>query len=93
MGDLHDDRFKWADGLDVPVINEAEHVDYLYYVGCAGSYDASNQKVVKDTVQLLKKAGVKFAVMGKTENVMETRSDDSEMSTHFLKLRLKTSQK
>ena len=66
-GISHDDRFKWADGLDVPVINEAEHVDYLYYVGCAGSYDASNQKVVKDTVQLLKKAGVKFAVMGKTE--------------------------
>ena len=37
------------------------------YVGCAGSYDASNQKVVKDTVELLNKAGVSFAVMGKTE--------------------------
>ncbi|WP_034722085.1 (Fe-S)-binding protein, partial [Bacteriovorax sp. DB6_IX] len=29
--------------------------------------DASNQKVVQDTVKLLKKAGVSFAVMGKTE--------------------------
>ena len=67
-GISHDDRFKWASsGMDVPVIKEAEHVDYLYYVGCAGSYDASNQQVVKDTVMLLKKAGVKFAVMGKTE--------------------------
>ena len=66
-GISHDDRFKWASGMDVPVIKEAEHVDYLYYVGCAGSYDASNQQVVKDTVTLLKKAGVKFAVMGKTE--------------------------
>ncbi len=66
-GMSQDDRFKWADGLDVPVAVEGEKIDYLYYVGCAGSYDASNQKVVKDTVTLLKKAGVSFAVMGKTE--------------------------
>ena len=66
-GISQEDRFKWAEGLDVPVIDPAKEVDYLYYVGCAGSYDAANQKVVKDTVLLLKKAGVHFAVMGKTE--------------------------
>lgn len=66
-GISQDDRFKWADGLDVPVIEAGKKVDYLYYVGCAGSYDASNQQVVKDTVKLLKAAGVSFAVMGKTE--------------------------
>ncbi len=66
-GITQDDRFKWADGLDVPVIEAGKKVDYLYYVGCAGSYDASNQQVVKDTIKLLKKAGVSFAVMGKTE--------------------------
>ncbi|MDD4973376.1 MAG: heterodisulfide reductase-related iron-sulfur binding cluster [Bacteriovorax sp.] len=61
------DRFKWADGLNIPVIEVGKKVDYLYYVGCAGSYDGSNQKVVKDTIALMKKAGVSFAVMGKTE--------------------------
>jgi Fe-S oxidoreductase len=66
-GITQDDRFNWAQGLDVPVIEAGKKVDYLYYVGCAGSYDASNQKVVRDTVSLLKKAGVSFAVMGKTE--------------------------
>jgi len=66
-GVSQDDRFKWADGLDVPVIEAGKKVDFLYYVGCAGSYDASNQKVVKDTIELLNKAGVSFAVMGKTE--------------------------
>ncbi len=66
-GIAQDDRFKWADGLDIPVIAAGKKVDYLYYVGCAGSYDGSNQKVVKDTVALLQKAGVSFAVMGKTE--------------------------
>lgn len=66
-GVSQDDRFQWADGLDVPLIEAGKKVDYLYYVGCAGSYDSSNQKVVKDTVELLHKAGVSFAVMGKTE--------------------------
>lgn len=66
-GITQEDRFKWADGLDVPVIEAGKKVDYLYYVGCAGSYDSSNQKVVQDTVKLLTKAGVSFAVMGKTE--------------------------
>lgn len=66
-GITQDDRFAWADGLEVPVIEAGKKVDYLYYVGCAGSYDGSNQKVVKDTISLLKKAGVSFAVMGKTE--------------------------
>lgn len=61
------DRFKWADGLNIPVIEANKKVDYLYYVGCAGSYDGSNQKVVKDTIGLLKKAGVSFAVLGKNE--------------------------
>jgi len=66
-GITQDDRFNWADGIEVPVIEPEKKVDYLYYVGCAGSYDAANQKVVRDTVMLLKKAGVDFAVMGKTE--------------------------
>jgi Fe-S oxidoreductase len=66
-GISQEDRFSWADGLDVPVAEPEKKIDYLYYVGCAGSYDAANQQVVKDTVALLKSAGVDFAVMGKTE--------------------------
>lgn len=66
-GISQEERFNWADGHDVPVAEAGKKIDYLYYVGCAGSYDASNQKVVQDTVKLLKKAGVSFAVMGKTE--------------------------
>lgn len=66
-GITQEDRFKWAEGLEVETITPEKKVDYLYYVGCAGSYDAANQQVVQDTVKLLKKAGVSFAVMGKTE--------------------------
>lgn len=62
-----DERFKWSEGLDVPVISPDKKVDYLYYIGCAGSYDAENQKVVKNTIALLKSANVDFAVLGKSE--------------------------
>jgi Fe-S oxidoreductase len=63
------ERFNWAQNLatPIPVIEASKKVDYLYYVGCAGSYDPSNQKVVKDTLQLLQHGGVSFAVLGKSE--------------------------
>jgi Fe-S oxidoreductase len=70
-GVSQDERDQWMNDLSEEekpaIIEPGKKVDYLYYVGCAGSYDNNNQKVVQDTVKLLKKAGVNFAVMGKTE--------------------------
>lgn len=63
------DRFKWAEGLDVPVITgDSPEVEWLYYVGCAGSYDSNNQKVARSVVQILKHCNTSFAVMGKAES-------------------------
>jgi Fe-S oxidoreductase/nitrate reductase gamma subunit len=67
-GVSHSDRFKWAEGLGVPVITgESPEVEYLYYVGCAGSYDSGNQRVAQSVVKILQACGVSFAVMGKAE--------------------------
>ncbi len=66
-GISQEDRFNWAEGHNIPVITSERKVEYLYYVGCAGAYDSANQKIVRDTIALLKKAGVEFAVMGKNE--------------------------
>jgi len=66
-GMAQEDRFQWADGLDVPVADPQTEIDYLYYVGCAGSYDDSNKRVAQAVVKLMKKAGVSFAVIGKDE--------------------------
>src|SRR6266481_3242958 len=41
--------------------------EYLFWVGCAASFDPRAQKVARATVQLLKDAGVNFAVLGKEE--------------------------
>lgn len=64
----HAERFKWAEGLDLPILTgDSPEVEYLYYVGCAGSYDAGNQKVARAVVRILQHSGVSFAVMGKAE--------------------------
>jgi len=60
-------RLEWADGLVVPTIEENPEPDVLYWVGCAASYDPQSQKTARAFVQLLTRAGVNFAVLGKTE--------------------------
>ncbi len=57
------DRLKWAEGLDVPVIEEGQPVEYLYWVGCSASYDRRNQPIARAMVKILKAARVSFAVM------------------------------
>ncbi len=42
-------------------------VEVLFWVGCAGSFDARAQKVTKAFVQLLDKAGVSYAILGNEE--------------------------
>jgi len=67
-GVSHGDRFKWAEGLDVPILKgDSVSVEWLYWVGCAGSYDASNQNVTKAVVNILKTCQVSFAVLGNQE--------------------------
>ncbi len=62
------DRAKWAEGYDVPIAGIAGgNFDVLYWVGCAGSYDARYQKVARAFVQLMKMAGIKFAILGNEE--------------------------
>jgi Fe-S oxidoreductase/nitrate reductase gamma subunit len=62
-------RAEWASDLDVKVIGEDGSFDseYLYWVGCAGSFDDRNRRVSRSTALLLKHAGVDFAILGPTE--------------------------
>lgn len=61
------ERMKWADGLDVPTVKQNPDFDLLFWVGCAGAYDARGQQVTRAIIHLLKKAGVNFAVLGPEE--------------------------
>ena len=66
-GQPPEDREKWTEGLDAPMIDATPEFEYLYWVGCAGAYDSRNQNISKTMVKLLKKAEVKFALLGKKE--------------------------
>jgi len=63
------DREQWSEGLEVPLMREQdpEAVEYLYWVGCAGAYDARGKAVSRTMVQLLNHAGVKYAILGNEE--------------------------
>ena len=61
-------RADWAEGLDVPLISElAEPPEYLFWVGCAGSFDDRQKKVTQSFVKILEAAGVSFAILGTEE--------------------------
>ncbi|MBX3744446.1 MAG: respiratory nitrate reductase subunit gamma [Verrucomicrobiae bacterium] len=61
------DRMAWAAGLSVPTVESHPNADYLLWIGCAAAFDPRSQKVARALVQLLQRAGVSFAVLGKQE--------------------------
>jgi Fe-S oxidoreductase len=60
-------RSDWAEGLSIKTVAENPEIDVLLWVGCAGAYDERNKKVVRAFASLLKKAQVKFAILGNEE--------------------------
>ncbi len=57
------------DGIEVAVVDGSEPLthEYLYWVGCAGSFDDKNQKVTQAMAKLLRRAGIDFAILGPSE--------------------------
>ncbi len=46
---------------------EGQEPEILFWVGCAGSYDARAQKVTKAFAQILQSVGMSFAILGNEE--------------------------
>ncbi len=60
-------RADWAKDLGVKIMSDASQAEYLYWVGCYGSFDERNKKVARAFVKLLQTAGVDFAILGNEE--------------------------
>jgi Fe-S oxidoreductase len=60
-------RGDWAEGLDIPTMAEKPDAEYLYFVGCASSFDDRNKRTAQSLVKIMKKAGVDFAILGSEE--------------------------
>lgn len=59
-------RMDWAAGLDVPAFGP--ETEYLLFVCCTSCYDQRSRKVAQATVNLLRKAGVSFGIIGTDES-------------------------
>ena len=63
----YDKREEWAKGLGVTTLADNPDVEYLLWVGCAGSFDDRAKKVSVSLVKILQKAGVSFGILGVEE--------------------------
>ncbi|MGB1217712.1 MAG: (Fe-S)-binding protein [Saprospiraceae bacterium] len=58
--------------LQIPVISEmaaqGKEPEVLYWVGCAGSFDARAQKVAVAFAKIMNEAEISFAILGQEEN-------------------------
>jgi Fe-S oxidoreductase/nitrate reductase gamma subunit len=69
------ERADWANDLALPggssvqVVDPGEQLtaEYLYWVGCAGSFDDKNKKVTQAMAKLLARAGIEVAILGPSE--------------------------
>jgi Fe-S oxidoreductase len=63
-------RTAWTEQLDfqIPIWGvDVERAEYLWFVGCAGSLDDRNAAVSIALAQLLRRAGIDFAILGPRE--------------------------
>jgi len=60
-------RADWAKALDIPIWDKANPTEYLYFVGCNGSFDTRGKKISEAVVKALKQAGVSFSILGNGE--------------------------
>jgi Fe-S oxidoreductase len=67
-GKPQNERAAWAEELGVRVLEPGDPApEYLYWVGCAASFDERAKKSAESTAKLLQKAGVDFAILGPRE--------------------------
>jgi Fe-S oxidoreductase/nitrate reductase gamma subunit len=60
-------RGDWAKDLGIPTLAENPDVEYLFYVGCSGSFDDRGKKVSVAFARILQSAGVSFGILGTEE--------------------------
>ncbi len=61
------ERMKWAEGLQVPTIEQQPEPEILWWVGCAPATDERAKKTARAFAEILNFAGVNYAVLGKNE--------------------------
>jgi Fe-S oxidoreductase len=63
----HQSRADWAKDLGVSFIADKPDAEYLYWVGCAASFDERARTIAAALSKILQAAGVDFAILGTEE--------------------------
>lgn len=63
----HATRADWAEGMNIPRFSDGSQPEILFWVGCAGAYDARYKKVTQAFSRLMQLAGIRFAILGTEE--------------------------
>ncbi|MBV8196345.1 MAG: (Fe-S)-binding protein [Candidatus Dormibacteraeota bacterium] len=63
----HQTRADWAKDLGVAFVADKPDAEYLYWVGCAASFDDRAKAVATALVRILQAANVDFAILGTEE--------------------------
>jgi Fe-S oxidoreductase/nitrate reductase gamma subunit len=66
-GFSHSTRADWAEGLSIPRLADNPNAEILFWVGCAGAYDARYKKVTQAFAKLMQMANISFAILGSEE--------------------------
>ena len=64
------ERADWTQGVEgIEIVEGGDplEAEYLYWVGCAGSFDDKNKKVTQSMAKLMQRANVDFAILGPSE--------------------------
>ncbi len=65
-----DKRADWAEGLNLKYFggsDDNDKAEYLFWVGCAGSYDIRAQKTMKAFAEIMDNGGISYAILGQKE--------------------------
>ncbi len=68
-GKAQSERADWASELGVRILEPGDPApEYLYWVGCASSFDERARRTAESMAKLLQGAGVEFAILGPRES-------------------------
>ncbi|HDP97676.1 MAG TPA: 4Fe-4S dicluster domain-containing protein [bacterium] len=60
-------RADWSEGLNIKRLDQGQQAEYLWFVGCAGSFDDRIKKVSQSFTRLLNSVGLDVAILGAEE--------------------------
>jgi len=63
---LGEERGNWAEGTGIRLYEKGD--EFLYYVGCVGSYDVISKRAAKALAEVLLECGLSFGILGNREN-------------------------